>query len=247
MKNTNVNTHANSGLKMASAFALSMAISMSAQAGLIIDITSATAGNSQDFKSSKNDIIGNQAGYFGASIWTDDEELTNITIEFLGSEAKWNSVFSLTHNDMKWEITNHPGGATGVVKANAGNSQKSTINDFGANQLLDFAFLIDNPANGIGADWAVSNANNGLPNTLGGDGRYFWTGTEYDLDGNIIAILLGLDDGGLLDEDNDDLVIRLTGFGNATFRTTEVPVPAAFGLFASAISLAAIARRRKMA
>jgi hypothetical protein len=230
--------------------ALTLALSLNTHAGVIVDISSAVAGNSGPI----NHIIGNQSGYFGANIRTDDAEQTDLSVEFLGSQAKWDVFFTLSNGQDSLTIINHPNGASGVVKANDTNRQQGTIN-IGANQLLDFSFAIDVLWNGIGADYFVNNGSNSLPTSLqaNNSGRYFWTGFEHDENGAISAIILGLDDGGgwpTTDEDNDDLMIRMTGFNNAILRPSnlpEVPLPASLGLFASAIGVLAVLRRKKTA
>jgi hypothetical protein len=233
---------------------LALTLSFNTHAGVIVDISSAIAGTSQDYKNTTNHIIGKQDGYFGANIFTDDAESTDITVEFLGSQAKWNVDFTLSNGESSWTINNHPNNASGVVKANNTNRQQGTIN-VGANQLLDFSFDIDVLWNGIGSDYVVDNGSNTLPTSLlpTNSGRYFWTGFEHDENGAISAIILGLDDGGgwpTTDEDNDDLMIRMSGFNNAILRPSslpEVPLPASMGLFASAIGVLAVLRRKKTA
>jgi hypothetical protein len=230
--------------------AITLALSLNTHSGVIVDISSAVAGNSGPI----NHIIGNQSGYFGANIRTDDTEQTDISVEFLGSQAKWDVLFTLSNGQDSWTIINHPNGAKGTIKANNTNRQQGTIN-IGANQLLDFSFAIDVLWNGIGVDYVVNNRSNSLPTSLqaNNSGRYFWTGFEHDESGAISAIILGLDDGGgwpTTDEDNDDLMIRMTGFNNAILRPSnlpEVPLPASLGLFASAIGVLAALRRKKTA
>jgi hypothetical protein len=225
---------------------------MSANAGVLVDLNNAIAGTSQDYKNNTNHIIGKKDGYFGANLFTDNAESTDITVEFLGSQAKWNIDFTLSNGESSWIINNHPNNASGVVKANDTNRQQGTIN-VGANQLIDFSFAIDVLWNGIGADYFVNNGSNNLPTSLqaNNSGRYFWTGFEYANNGSISAIILGLDDGGgwpTTDEDNDDLMIRMSGFNNAIIKPTstpEVPLPASLGLFVSAIGLTGLLRRKK--
>jgi hypothetical protein len=211
-------------------------------AGIVIDISNAIEGNSQTYTKSKNNILGSQNGYFGAQLFTDNAANTSITAEFLGSEAKWNSWFSMSG----LTIQNHPGQSTGVIKANANNRQQGSVN-YSANSLLGFTFYIDNTSIGQGYDWTVSNGENGLPRSLDtqNGGAQFWTGFEYNNQGDIIAILLGLDDGYAPDEDNDDLVIRLSGFGSVTFKTTEVPLPAGLWLLMSGLGLLGAIKRRR--
>jgi hypothetical protein len=237
-------------LLSSSAILLSLAYSLPSHAGVIVDISSAVAGTSQGFK--PNSIIGKKNGYFGANLFTDNAESTDLTVEFLGSQAKWDVFFTLSNGENSWTIINHPDSASGVVKANDNNRQKGTIT-VGANQLIDFSFGIDVLWNGIGADYFVKNGSNTLPKSIQADnsGRYFWTGFEYDKSESISAIIFGLDDGGgwpTTDEDNDDLVIRISGFGDGSIRpngNTEIPLPSGLVLFGSAISLAAIMRRKQ--
>lgn len=254
MKLSTKKTVMKSRLLTCSALAISQAlVSLNAHAGIVIDTSNAIAGTSQGYKNTPNHIIGKKDGYFGANLFTDSAESTDITVEFLGSQAKWNAWFTLTNGNESWTIANHPNGASGVVKANDTNRQQGTITA-GAQQLLNFSFSIDVLWNGIGADYVVNNGSNSLPTSLqpNNSGRYFWTGFEYNNAGDISAILLGLDDGGgwpSTDEDNDDLLIRMTGFNNAIMQTNtipEVPVPASISLFFSALGLTGLLRRKKI-
>jgi hypothetical protein len=242
-------------VKVAAALACLSVFTLNTQAGIIVDISNAIAGTSQDYKNTPNHIIGKQAGYFGANIFTDDTESTAITVEFLGSQAKWDVFFTLSNGEDAWTIKNHPNGPSGLVKANNTNRQQGTINVAG-NQLLNFSFAIDDQWKGKGVDWTVNNGSNGLPGTLQGTGRYFWTGFEYNQAGGISAIILGLDDGGgLYDEDNDDLMIRMSGFGSASLfsgsvpnppQSTPVPVPASLWLMLSSMGILGAIKRRQL-
>jgi hypothetical protein len=241
-------------VKVAAALACLSVFTSHTQAGIVVDLSNAVAGNSGPI----NHIIGNQSGYFGANFSTDDAEQTDITVEFLGSQAKWDVFFTLSNDEDARTIKNHPNGATGVVKANNSNRQQGTI-AIGAQQLLNFSFDIDVLWNGIGSDYTVINGSNTLPLSLEptNSGRYFWTGFEFDQRGGISAIILGLDDGGgwpTTDEDNDDLMIRMTGFGSASLFTgnipnppqsTPVPVPASLWLMLSSVGILGAIKRRK--
>jgi len=242
--------------KMAAVSACLLVCSSITNAGIIVDIGNAIEGTSQDFKSSKNHIIGKKDGYFGANLFTDSAEITTLTAEFLGSQAKWDIWFTLSNSNDSLTIINHPGKASGVVKANNSNRQQGSLT-VGADQLLNLSFFIDDKWKGKSYDWVVKNGENGLPSSQDpqAGGAYFWTGFEYNQAGDISAILLGLDDGGAAyDEDNDDLVIRLSGFGTASLvsgnlpdppASTPVPVPAALWMMLSGMGLLGAIKRRR--
>lgn len=229
--------------------AMVLALASQANAGLIIDLTNAVEGFTEDTKGVENDVLGNVEGYYGAQIYT-DEEITTLTFEFVGSEAGWSSWLTATNGE-DWET---------LVNKPRRKDQTSFDMTFDADGLVPFSFFIDSKRGG-GPDAQVANGSNPLPDTmldpepaLSGDEHdehncdvehgspNFWLGYEMEGD-DIVAILIALDDGGAgIDDDHDDMVVRISGFDSIR-EITEVPVPAAGWLFLSALSLLGFKRR----
>jgi hypothetical protein len=209
-----------------------LAFSVASHAGLVVDVSQANVLGSND----RYGIIGKQVGYRGAVLFSDDAALTPITVEFVGSQAKYHNRFLLSSGQEFLTIDNHPGGASGVVKANDANRQTQTIN-YLANQLLDFRFTVDWGWDGPDVDKMAKNGGDVVGKLFSPD-VYFWTRLERNQAGDIESILLGLEDGGGYpspDLDHDDLVVRLSGFGSAKIITSEVPLQGASLFMASAL------------
>lgn len=219
-----------------------------AHAGLVVNLEDALAGNSEDFATDANDVIGNAPGYFGAAIYVDEQGAEGLSFEFVGSEAPWNSWFTVENEKGANTIANRTWydeqDKQGPTSYEAYPSEFKM--DFAGNQLLDFEFIVDSEFWETRDDKTVANGANRLPSD---DTRpNFWLGFEYDVEGVISALILGLDDGGAgPDADYDDLVIRISHFDNLTVvPVSEVPLPAALPLFAlSLAALGIVGRKRK--
>jgi hypothetical protein len=214
-----------------------------ANAGLVLDLTKAVNG-----------FVGVSNGYYGARLYTDDiEALTALTFEFAGSEASYDNKFivrgsnSVEEDPSEHTILNHFNGETGVVPANDSNRQSATLS-FAPNSWLDFSFVVDD---GDGFDTVLDNVDNKLPTRLdpvNGSEINFFIAYEYDAEGAIESLLLGLDDGGgvsTTDEDYNDIIIRISGFDTLQIVETPVPVPGSLPLFISALGTGLILIKRR--
>lgn len=218
--------------------AATIALPLTAQAGLRVDTSGATMGMTQG-GSDPNNVIGNVKGYYGAQLYTTNQPST-LSFEFVGSEA-WGDNWLTVSNGKDWgTILNHPGGEKkGVVLASDGADTQKFDMSFDANSLIGFSFMIDEFGNGPTGNVANGSNGNTSPN--------FWVG-NYEMRGDeIVSLMLALDDGGDgFDGDSDDLVVKIS-VGDAIARPpSEVPIPAAAWLFGSAlIGLIGINRKRK--
>lgn len=219
-----------------------------AYAGLVVNLENALAGNTEDFATDANDVIGDVPGYFGAEILLDEKGAAGLSFEFLGSEAGWNSWFTVENEKGANTIANRTLYDQQDKEGSSSNDgfPSAFKMDFEGDQLLDFEFIVDSDFWETRDDKTVANGANRLPSD---DTRpNFWLGFEYDVEGVISALILGLDDGGAgPDADYDDLVIRISHFDHLTVvPVSEVPLPAALPLFAlSLAALGIVGRKRK--
>jgi hypothetical protein len=160
-------------------------------------------------------------GFFGANwvlLGTSD-----ITITFLGREAGFNNSF-----DFGLDGTDFTNSQTGSPSFNVAGVAPSITYFNVAPGLLEFSFTTPN-----GTVTNGSNPNNTSPNDVN-----FFT---YVVSGNVID--LWLDDANDVDDNHDDMVIRLTA---STGNFGQVPVPAALPLLLGALGgLGVMGRRRK--
>lgn len=195
--------------------------------GMTTGAYASSVGNisTADFNDGVDDIHDTnvQSGLYGANWWLVGGP-ADIKVDFLGREAGFND------NEFEW------GGAQVFVNSQIGQDVWSKTGFFTqtftnvASGLLDFAF---NTVNGS----AVNGFN--PDNSIINDVNFFSV-----LSADAKSIVLWLDDGKDVDDNHDDMAVRLTIVRGGTFN--EVPVPAAgFLLLGGLGGLAALKRRKK--
>lgn len=165
-------------------------------------------------------------GWYGAALYLVGA-VSNIKATFIGREAGFNNTFHWNGS----QIFSNAGSAAGA---------NNTFNNV-ATGLLNFAFGINSSTpsviNGANPDGSVLPGRN--------QSNFFVTFENENASGGQMAWLF-LDDNGSLDDNHDDMVIKLEIVGGGSLNI--VPLPAAgFLLLGGLGALGAVARRRKAA
>lgn len=172
---------------------------------------------------------GDGFGWYGAIVTGTQGAI--YTFDVFGAEAGFRNRFSVD-------------GATVYTHA-GGNNLAATPRATYTGTTLDFAFLTNTTNSGAPASTLVTNnlAATGNPNNTANSGPNFFASfdlltavaAENTLTGDVLWLFL--DDSNAVDDDHDDLVVRITA--------SVVPVPAAFPLLGTALAAVGLIRRRR--
>lgn len=202
-------------------------VALPAHAALIVNLDGAVQG-AIDKYSPEGSRFGPSypgQGWFGANLYLGELSNETLTYSVHGVLGAGNEL--LLGGQSVWGLTHGP--CLGDCSRYAPRSEWH----FSARgELLPFTFRY--------WTYELANGSNHVPDTEAELDFSYWLGFERDAEGQILALILGVDDPlrnqGVGDYDFNDLMVRIEGFSSIEFTgASEVPLPGAAGLFMLAL------------